>query len=575
MSRSKLQRAKTAVETPRAKKPLKKHGTEISRDIFEFSGGVDGEVGSAVESVTILNHPDSSWLRSSGDTLALEPAVLSRFESSSSGRGTRGTRSMLPPSSKSTTLEHTQTSEPGAASSTQSIDTKYIHTKSRITEEGIPGSRTESPSVSSRRSIEGSAQKSDAFEGSEERSRISIVLTSNEANEPSSSASVLSPSKTITVKSRNQHGDDILLYSKMEDCESSAAFPINHTPPATVNSATLSRNSEYLGDRDELSLPTHGPETWSINQTTMSNTKKRKKDSKKDLAHELGSDDIAIGIPKDQYQPRPSRSRSDQNTEGVIVPDDFSRKPETIAKKKRKLFKKSKSTASDEIVPTDQDLGEGKNASVTNTGPVSETFDLAENADGSNYPLAEEKDAVSPLKELVAESTPSEKPPDTKKQRGRPRKVTSMKTADGDTIDKSGVENAHLDADVSKSNITVTSKKTKKDGKAKSDSAIKSEELVHDSDDELDDMNDILYGLGQTYDEVPSKCTSPVLLENPTEPTPPTKPTIQPKTPPKAETPARKGPDKHSPISNGKVTYRVGLSKRARIAPLLRIVRKS
>ena len=45
----------------------------------------------------------------------------------------------------------------------------------------------------------------------------------------------------------------------------------------------------------------------------------------------------------------------------------------------------------------------------------------------------------------------------------------------------------------------------------------------------------------------------------------------QPQTPPKFE----KGPDKHSPISiRNKVPFRVGLSRRARIAPLLKVVRK-
>ncbi|EZF31554.1 hypothetical protein TMEN_8984 [Trichophyton mentagrophytes] len=50
------------------------------------------------------------------------------------------------------------------------------------------------------------------------------------------------------------------------------------------------------------------------------------------------------------------------------------------------------------------------------------------------------------------------------------------------------------------------------------------------------------------------------------EPTPPVE------TPKK---PAVKGPDKHSPISvTAKVAYRVGLSRKARIAPLLKVVRK-
>lgn len=91
---------------------------------------------------------------------------------------------------------------------------------------------------------------------------------------------------------------------------------------------------------------------------------------------------------------------------------------------------------------------------------------------------------------------------------------------------------------------------------------------------------------------------NPDPLPEPTEPTEPTKETPQlskqeeptitpdllPQTPHRAEgkenDPAtakgsHKGPTKHSPIpSTTKVPYRVGLSKRARIAPLLKVVRK-
>lgn len=49
---------------------------------------------------------------------------------------------------------------------------------------------------------------------------------------------------------------------------------------------------------------------------------------------------------------------------------------------------------------------------------------------------------------------------------------------------------------------------------------------------------------------------------------------VAPQTPLQAETTAQKGPDKHSPLNSGKMAYRVGLSRRQRIPPLLRIVRK-
>jgi hypothetical protein len=44
-----------------------------------------------------------------------------------------------------------------------------------------------------------------------------------------------------------------------------------------------------------------------------------------------------------------------------------------------------------------------------------------------------------------------------------------------------------------------------------------------------------------------------------------------------AQTPSKdskKGPDQHSPLQSGKMPYRVGLSKKTRIAPLLKIIRK-
>lgn len=61
--------------------------------------------------------------------------------------------------------------------------------------------------------------------------------------------------------------------------------------------------------------------------------------------------------------------------------------------------------------------------------------------------------------------------------------------------------------------------------------------------------------------------------------TPPTKASATNVTgiPPPTQTPtkdSKKGPDQHSPLQSGKVPYRVGLSKKTRIAPLLKMIRK-
>lgn len=76
----------------------------------------------------------------------------------------------------------------------------------------------------------------------------------------------------------------------------------------------------------------------------------------------------------------------------------------------------------------------------------------------------------------------------------------------------------------------------------------------------------------------PPQADPPVLQANDQSEAPPqtpSKPDQNPSTPVAGSTNTRKGPAKHSPISStSKVPYRVGLSKRARIAPLLKIVRK-
>jgi hypothetical protein len=61
--------------------------------------------------------------------------------------------------------------------------------------------------------------------------------------------------------------------------------------------------------------------------------------------------------------------------------------------------------------------------------------------------------------------------------------------------------------------------------------------------------------------------------------TPPTKASVEAITiiTPPAQTPikdSKRGPDQHSPLQSGKVPYRVGLSKKTRIAPLLKMIKK-
>ena len=551
------------MDKPRAKQPLKKYRTEANRDIFEFNGESDEDLESTAEK---SNDPEGSWSRSSGDTLALDPAILSRPRVTSSADANSGTRLRMPPSSKALSVEQTQNPEPGSGTSPGITKSEPTPTRSGNAQEVIPGTHMGSPLLSSARSRAGHVQKSEDFDS----------FTRVKAVELSSSASMISPNKTITVTRKRQNTENLIQPEEIEGCEPERVLPADHTTPKTINPAVLLANSsEYLEERDELSLPLHGPETWSINQTTLSKTTNRDKQSESGRADEPGSDDIAIGLPKDQYQPRPSRSRSGKDTADVIVPDDFSKKPETIAKKKRKLFKKSKNTAFGELIPADHDDKVDRISPGQDEKIFAETVDLPETTNSPIHPLSEDEDPGNPMEDPMTKSKPLEKP-EMKKQRGRPKKVVSTKTADIDTPSTFEAEPVYLDADIAKPKATASTGKTKKETKAKSDPVSKSEELVHDSDDELGNVNDKIREHTQVHDEISGNYTSQKRPEMTVASQSPSKSSIRsPKTPQKAEMLARKAPDKHSPISSGKVKYRVGLSKRARIAPLLRIVRKT
>ncbi|KAL4779026.1 hypothetical protein BJX76DRAFT_106583 [Aspergillus varians] len=73
----------------------------------------------------------------------------------------------------------------------------------------------------------------------------------------------------------------------------------------------------------------------------------------------------------------------------------------------------------------------------------------------------------------------------------------------------------------------------------------------------------------------PQELQPPASTTNTSDHSPAQKPLETPQKPTDPKTPSTKGPGKHSPISStGKVPYRVGLSKKARIAPLLKIVKR-
>ncbi len=322
---------------------------------------------------------------------------------------------------------------------------------------------------------------------------------------------------------------------------------------------------------------------------------------------ELGTDDLVGGVPKEQYQPRPSRSRSNRNDEDLVVPEDFSKRPEVLAKKKASKRRKTTALArpSPKVeIEDDDDEDEDPVALPPRTSkkaksaiePVVlipsendhvEVMEQAKAAMDDEHPLPNE--AHSP------EKVPHSSPP--KKKRGRPRKPTKEQEAateppkedqhpptdDDDDLPapedlpKKGRKGRTLNTNTDDS-ATAPTKKSRQKRKADTTTPAILPDQTNDTDDapppaSADELDPHLSQTEGNRRPPPPSTTTTASKAKTADPASLTTP---PKTPQKATQPssAAKGPDKHSPLNSSKVKFRVGLSKRARIEPLLKVVRK-
>ena len=395
-------------------------------------------------------------------------------------------------------------------------------------------------------------------------------------------------------------------------------------------------------------------------------------------ADELGSDDPAIGLPKDQYQPRPSRSRGNHKENDLLIPESFSKRPEALVKEKRKAKNRRKTTALERPTPKieveDEDEEEVKLPLVAipklpprarcqspyngETGcekkSLDEGFGQATAVDQYSEDIDDESLAKQEAKERkeLAPASPSPK----KRGRGRPKKqsiqpaddVQDLESGDeaggeldegstkpqdarkGDkkrksTIDYASSQDEHDEGsadeqeaqqDNSNGNDDPTSTLSHNQPDTDPISATKSrghkKRKIHDEDElaaTASDHDDTATDLPQSTKAQPKKrgrkrktdqpaASAPIIptdqeetvsehLDNEPEhnthkalsrtegnnagqgpPISPKKIATPPATPPRVAKPV------HSPITGSTVKFRVGLSKRARIAPLLKIVRK-
>ena len=417
---------------------------------------------------------------------------------------------------------------------------------------------------------------------------------------------------------------------------------------------------EQGGPIDELSLSMLGG-------ARTRSSKSDKKPQLQDRRHkdELGSDEVENSLPKEQYQPRPSRSRSGQvNGDDPVIPVDFSRRPEALVKPKKS--KRRKTTALAKAAPKYEEEDEEDVIPLFSIQIPAKAVDSESKTSWEDVKPADTNiPGVYSVAHTAREATSASILPASKKQRGRPQKKAmdpSQRTPGAEPLvndevqelDAETAEDPTIEETAELSKLSALKKQRGRPHKRAAESLeeVPPESLIIDNDEEepdgdlVEDLpqdpdnNDFLSAAEtqaakkqrgrpkkkaakppevppsgiESYDEsadltvtknsrkrkkstiieppiIPSADDPPSSLnanshtrQTPltetqanTNPMPSTKsssspiksPQQQPETPQK-----QKGPDKHSPLQSGKVRYRVGLSKRARIEPLLRVVRK-
>ena len=460
---------------------------------------------------------------------------------------------------------------------------------------------------------------------------------------PTSSRSAIASGKAPTINKSENTLDDAIDASQDSERAESNSLPSFHTAGLLRPMVVLPEAQDDPLSLDQVSRP--APDVQSTRAVKISEERKFQK-HEQIAADDLGSDDISIGLPKEQYKPRPSRSRGTRNDGEIVVPTDYSKRPETVAmgKKERKKRKGKQCVSAEVIAKTEREeeadekdmafsksevaLSEIEPTGIESTGSPMNAEGQLEDVRPVDLPMSKPETTEIDDHSTQGSVKRGSKP---KRQRGRPKKAAdadmpaprigqgvregsverkepsaliNRKPAKGGQAKKSQSvvdsdseseeentksaakcdqlsKNSQSNADGDSESEGVTSSKISKRGRSG-----KKSHLVLDSDSE-DDTKPPEEHKCQSKDRRESGPEGSALTESSgnrgtIEPTSKTtnnagadqSETLPPVTPPKTAASTPKGPNKHSPISAGLSKYRVGLSKRARIEPLLRIVRK-
>ncbi|KAI4200492.1 MAG: hypothetical protein LQ350_003862 [Teloschistes chrysophthalmus] len=248
---------------------------------------------------------------------------------------------------------------------------------------------------------------------------------------PSSSAPASSPVKRARTDAGGRGHALTGSPRKSDDGHDELSLSTTSSPTSTRKQSKASKtdigNTEQA-DRDfALALKLQEEEDKDVTAQ-----KRRRGDTSK--ATQPTADDLMPDLPAEQYQPRPSRSRSARTTDDLVVPSDFSKRPETLAKKKEKgkgKVKRGKSTAADE--PQQSEPQQQEDQHMLEPDPKSQ--ELEPSANDAQRPHSEDPTTNGPdptTIEVPQEPTPlpSPNPPNPphppqkkpKKPRGRPKK---------------------------------------------------------------------------------------------------------------------------------------------------------
>lgn len=331
----------------------------------------------------------------------------------------------------------------------------------------------------------------------------------------------------------------------------------------------LARDSQSQEDQDELAGPAERVTPTCVQDKPSKPSrkdKKRKSTSGDQETFDPWADDPEL--PQEHYKPRRSRFRGGDVDE-LMEAIDFSKRPEAAFRttKKSKISRR-KTTGGAVVVHLDDKEG-----------------DLFDDVEEKPFEPAKSRASKTPIPSVEEDDddVKEDGKPDLdlpKRKRGRPKKQAAQEPpseADGPTIDEAKASEAAGAASERKANKR---KKKKESTPSEVEDGEDAEEGMQD-DEELSTEAEKLH-----QPDSPSKLELRA-RHDPSTPSPQKaapepladKTNIVVAVPDgaSAETPGRekeKVPARHSPLSGSTVRYRVGLSRRARIEPLLRIVKK-